>query len=739
MKNIEKIIVPSEISDLLSPGKINPLPGKIFFRPEGTKIWNKKIKAIVSAEKFSKYVDIPVYLIEDDIALGIIRIKPAREIDEKKFNELREFHGISNKQRETWWPNQEILYYYRIEVISKFNPGKKIIKPIGSYSWLDNVVFKNLDIGNPKEFKDEDLIRGHELIHGLWNRLDAPSDDCIKYHILFEIELLKRKLKHEDIDSLDKRCKEIKDKLSEEGYEIIFDKEQGLIKVEKSNEISKPYSGEYSCRLNSPSKYTSFARKNCAAKSNGKCLDFIFGIKEGKSELQSIRYKKNIWDASSAKSHCKGKNGSFEKSLEKTREKDIRWNLNLSEVFDVCDVESRAANFEYDLFTRFLGCSVKNIYQNSFSIPSPLLGTYLAGFKKILSEFELKDSRNFTYNGGEVPLVYETIKLNSSSSDDFLVEGINFYEVDGEDKLIVKINPTMFGLNVCLFSSNNDRNWNKELLEKIHRWVKENNFLKGEIFGLSGDFLNKTKDTYDDLFLEKDVLNSIVKSVNQLNKEGKNSPSRGLMFIGKPGTGKTKTGKILMNTLKNTTFIWVSSRDFDKVGSNTAIKLGFNLARDLAPTVLFMEDIDSWLRNYSIDLLKTEMDGMKENKGIITILTSNTPEKFPDALLDRPGRFHDVLEFSLPNKEIRKTMIEKWVDEDIDDELMVSILEETEGYSGAHIKELVDFAKLIKNDDKIGIGESLLESLGKLKKQRDLISRIKKENVDDNRTLDPNE
>ena len=183
-----------------------------------------------------------------------------------------------------------------------------------------------------------------------------------------------------------------------------------------------------------------------------------------------------------------------------------------------------------------------------------------------------------------------------------------------------------------------------------------------------------------------------------------------------------------MNTLKDATFIWVSSRDFHKVGSNTALKIGFDLARDLAPSVLFMEDIDTWLGGSSMDLLKTEMDGLKINKGVITILTSNNPEEFPDALLDRPGRFHDVLDFSLPTKEIRKKMIIKWVSEEIEDDLIESILDNTDGYSGAHIKELVDFAKMIKNDDKLDIGESLIKSLKKLQKQKELISRIKREN-----------
>lgn len=73
-----------------------------------------------------------------------------------------------------------------------------------------------------------------------------------------------------------------------------------------------PYPNEHACRINSPNKYTSIRRKNCDMKSGGKCLDVIYGIKGGKSEIQAYRYKKTIWSASSARSHCQSHNGSFE-------------------------------------------------------------------------------------------------------------------------------------------------------------------------------------------------------------------------------------------------------------------------------------------------------------------------------------------------------------------------------------------------------------------------------------------
>ena len=73
-----------------------------------------------------------------------------------------------------------------------------------------------------------------------------------------------------------------------------------------------PYPNEHACRLNSPDKYDRFARKNCDRKVSGKCVDVIYGIKEGKTEVQALRYPKDSWEAAAARSHCKDEGGTFE-------------------------------------------------------------------------------------------------------------------------------------------------------------------------------------------------------------------------------------------------------------------------------------------------------------------------------------------------------------------------------------------------------------------------------------------
>jgi len=73
-----------------------------------------------------------------------------------------------------------------------------------------------------------------------------------------------------------------------------------------------PYENEHSCRLKPPN-YKKYARKNCYKKHDDKCIDFIFGIVSAdESELQSMRYKTDIWTEDAARAHCKENDGTFE-------------------------------------------------------------------------------------------------------------------------------------------------------------------------------------------------------------------------------------------------------------------------------------------------------------------------------------------------------------------------------------------------------------------------------------------
>jgi ATP-dependent protease ClpP protease subunit len=86
-----------------------------------------------------------------------------------------------------------------------------------------------------------------------------------------------------------------------------------------------PYPNEHSCRLKPPN-YKRYARKNCYQKHEGKCIDFIFGINApNESELQAMRYKKDIWTAEDAQKHCDSQGGSFEEAASEQALAEGRW------------------------------------------------------------------------------------------------------------------------------------------------------------------------------------------------------------------------------------------------------------------------------------------------------------------------------------------------------------------------------------------------------------------------------
>lgn len=86
----------------------------------------------------------------------------------------------------------------------------------------------------------------------------------------------------------------------------------------------KPYPNEHACRLEDPKQFDRFNRKNCEQKHDGKCIDVIYGIKEGKSKIQSLRYPKQSWSSAEAKSHCSGRGGSFTAASQSQEEMEAK-------------------------------------------------------------------------------------------------------------------------------------------------------------------------------------------------------------------------------------------------------------------------------------------------------------------------------------------------------------------------------------------------------------------------------
>ncbi len=399
----------------------------------------------------------------------------------------------------------------------------------------------------------------------------------------------------------------------------------------------------------------------------------------------------------------------------------IRWNPSLSKEFDVAAEPLRPASLVIDWASRYLETPIKKIYKFSEDVPSVRMGGVLTGLGVAIDAEGLKtiDVRNI-HGDSESPPEYETIDLNSEQSKSFLVEGFTFYK--GSFRLMIDVERTWYGVRLTGYARDDEAIKALNVVGNAMQWAKDNPFLRGEAFALSGQFLKRTTEGWDDIFLEPENKTAIKNAIDRLNEKQAEFPNRGILLMGPPGTGKTLSGRIIRNTAK-ATYIWVSARDFYRSGGFGGMAMAFGLAKELAPCVLFFEDVDGHLSGETIDLLKTEMDGISRSAGVLTVLTTNHPERLPKAIIDRPGRFHDVLLVNHPTEQVRSQMIDRW-SPGLDGAFREQIAKQTEGFSGAHLYELCFMAKQLSDTESMPMGEAIVASLDKIRKQRELIDDI---------------
>lgn len=165
--------------------------------------------------------------------------------------------------------------------------------------------------------------------------------------------------------------------------------------------------------------------------------------------------------------------------------------------------------------------------------------------------------------------------------------------------------------------------------------------------------------------------------------------SRGILFYGKPGTGKSFVCKCLISKLKEFTGIFVAGG-----GLNNATSI-FHLARKFRPSLVIFEDIDLLERKEAYSELLNELDGVSEREKIYTIFTTNHIDILEETLSERPGRIDVILEFSLPNEILRKRLIQLYAYKaDLNIKDYAYIMKETEGVTPAFIKEMMKRAIL---------------------------------------------
>jgi transitional endoplasmic reticulum ATPase len=201
------------------------------------------------------------------------------------------------------------------------------------------------------------------------------------------------------------------------------------------------------------------------------------------------------------------------------------------------------------------------------------------------------------------------------------------------------------------------------------------------------------------------------------------TPPKGIMLYGPPGTGKTLLAKAVA-TESQANFISVKGPEFLSkwVGeSEKAVRETFRKARQAAPCVVFLDEIDaiapvrgtssdSGVTERVISQLLTEMDGLEPLHNVVVIAATNRPDIIDPALM-RPGRFDRMVYIGPPDLEARREILkihtkDKPLDTDVD---LNKIAVKMDNYTGAEIAAVCNEAVMLAIRDYVIEGRDVDE------------------------------
>jgi transitional endoplasmic reticulum ATPase len=179
-------------------------------------------------------------------------------------------------------------------------------------------------------------------------------------------------------------------------------------------------------------------------------------------------------------------------------------------------------------------------------------------------------------------------------------------------------------------------------------------------------------------------------------------PPKGVLLFGAPGTGKTLLAKAVANE-SDAHFIDISGPELVSkfVGeSEEKLRQIFEEAKEKAPTIIFMDEIDAIapkreeatneVERRMVSQLLTLMDGMASRGQVIIIGATNRPNAI-DPALRRPGRFDREIEIGVPDRNSRKEILQIHSrNMPLANDVKIDELADlTHGYTGADIAALV--------------------------------------------------
>ncbi|MCD6567583.1 MAG: AAA family ATPase [Dehalococcoidia bacterium] len=281
-----------------------------------------------------------------------------------------------------------------------------------------------------------------------------------------------------------------------------------------------------------------------------------------------------------------------------------------------------------------------------------------------------EDIRALGYHGREP--VYIDVSTDCDTCENLLMDGQLLLE-RGDKHFIVTVDINMQIRNsVRVEGPAGEREELEKFVNEVGNIALEQNFYRGKKFEFAGRirFLNIKDKSWDSIILDPAIKREVkANTINFLNRrkrwaEYRIPQKRGVLLAGEPGTGKTLICKALMAEAAGVTCITTSAY---ALSDDEYITELYEMAQDLSPCIVFIEDIDliglnreeyHYQHGPALLSLLSVLDGVEEKQEIVTVATTNNLETLDRAISQRPSRFDRVVKLSLPSLEERRELID---------------------------------------------------------------------------------
>jgi len=300
--------------------------------------------------------------------------------------------------------------------------------------------------------------------------------------------------------------------------------------------------------------------------------------------------------------------------------------------------------------------------------------------------------------------LYIDVTTSDGSCENLLMDGQMFIE-KGNARLIVTVdvNPRRQG-SVKVDGPIDREDEVKVFVSGVMTIAREENFYWGKKIEFAGwiRFLNIGDKSWGTITLDAATKAEIKANTIEFLKRSEQwcrygiPLKRGILLAGEPGTGKTVICKALMSEAEGITCITTNGYALDADDYITEL---YELAEDLSPSIVFIEDIDligqnrlefGYQSGSALVSLLAVLDGVEQHKEIVTVATTNCLETLDRALSQRPSRFDRVIKLSRPSIEQRRELIGRLCQKiPLDENTQEYIAHKAENCTPAHLQEIV--------------------------------------------------